>query len=593
MIQLDYCPHKKHPLSVKGKTGHDKEVIWGFRASLSRGNKYYESGLIVIPSKRILLSLISHLRQEFNNENVKLTDSFMDYFHREMDGASELLNGYIKNRNVTLDNVQRYNAKLELMKHQNYGVDQATNLPFYGFLWDMGTGKTAAALVTIQELIKSGKIDFAIVVAPLSILDGWAEEVGNFTNLKFEKIRGTKKKKEQIMINAHKYDILALNYESLLSLRYNNLFLDLLHNRTAMFLDESTAIKNPEAKRTKFLLSIARFLGYRSLLNGTPVTQSALDVWSQFTWLTDYNFMETTFDGFKNKYFVNNWGRLEPKKGTMELIKERIEIFSSRFLKSECIDLPEVIFTKRKCLMTGDQKEMYTKVLDKCIAEIEDMGMEVSTTIILTKLLRLAQITSGFVGAEKIGETNEEEKRKIVRFKDNAKLKEVENIIRETSDEIQFIIWSRFQEDFKILREMCKKNMWTYCEIHGGIKENLRKKAQDDFSSKRARIFIGNPKSGGYGLNLVTKKELQVERCGVIYYCNSFSFGDRIQSQDRCFRKGQGQTIQYFDVSAVYEAKGKEVDTIDKIVLDAIKDKRGVADKISGDNARELLDLRN
>ena len=43
-----------------------------------------------------------------------------------------------------------------------------------------------------------------------------------------------------------------------------------------MAIDESTTIKNPNAKRTKNIVGIGKFATYRRILTGSPVTKSPL-----------------------------------------------------------------------------------------------------------------------------------------------------------------------------------------------------------------------------------------------------------------------------------------------------------------------------
>jgi hypothetical protein len=52
------------------------------------------------------------------------------------------------------------------------------------------------------------------------------------------------------------------------------------HN-TLMAIDESTTIKNPKAKRTKNIISLADQTKYRRIMTGSPVTKNPLDLFTQ------------------------------------------------------------------------------------------------------------------------------------------------------------------------------------------------------------------------------------------------------------------------------------------------------------------------
>ena len=53
-----------------------------------------------------------------------------------------------------------------------------------------------------------------------------------------------------------------------------------------MAIDESTTIKNPNAKRTKNIVGIGKLATYE-VLTGSPVTKSPLDLYKQCEFLED------------------------------------------------------------------------------------------------------------------------------------------------------------------------------------------------------------------------------------------------------------------------------------------------------------------
>mgnify|MGYP003315511094 CR=1 FL=1 len=63
------------------------------------------------------------------------------------------------------------------------------------------------------------------------------------------------------------------------------------------------------------------------------------------------------------------------------------------------------------------------------------------------------------------------------------------------------------------------------------------------FQSKQARVFVANPATASEGLNLFVANN-------VIYYSNSFKYGERQQSEDRAHRIGQKNNVLYFDLIA-------------------------------------------
>jgi SNF2 family DNA or RNA helicase len=90
------------------------------------------------------------------------------------------------------------------------------------------------------------------------------------------------------------------------------------------------------------------------------------------------------------------------------------------------------------------------------------------------------------------------------------------------------------------------------------------------------RFFIGNPATAGYGLTLT-------EATTVIYYANDFNLETRIQSEDRCHRIGQNNSVTYIDLITE--------NTIDERIVKALRNKIDIGAKVLGEEAREWLQL--
>ena len=82
------------------------------------------------------------------------------------------------------------------------------------------------------------------------------------------------------------------------------------------------------------------------------------------------------------------------------------------------------------------------------------------------------------------------------------------------------------------------------------------------------------PSVGGLGLTLTCARS-------VLYYNNSFSLEERLQSEDRPHRIGQEHPVQYTDLMA----QG----TIDVHIARALVKKYNVASQITGDEVRAWL----
>jgi len=69
----------------------------------------------------------------------------------------------------------------------------------------------------------------------------------------------------------------------------------------------------------------------------------------------------------------------------------------------------------------------------------------------------------------------------------------------------------------------------------------------------------------------------------VIYYANDFNLETRVQSEDRCHRIGQKNTVTYVD----FLSKG----TIDEYIVKSLRAKIDLSAKTLGEEARKWLEV--
>jgi SNF2 family DNA or RNA helicase len=127
-------------------------------------------------------------------------------------------------------------------------------------------------------------------------------------------------------------------------------------------IDESTTIKNHKAKRTKALMKIAAGFAFRRLLTGSPVTKSPLDLYGQTEFLRPGLLGFDSFYAFQGRYAVLNKRTMGAKSfqqivgyKNLEELTWRVDQFSFRVLKKDCLDLPEKTYTARYVTLTPEQ----------------------------------------------------------------------------------------------------------------------------------------------------------------------------------------------------------------------------------------------
>ncbi len=143
----------------------------------------------------------------------------------------------------------------------------------------------------------------------------------------------------------------------------------LLAHQTLMAIDESTTIKSPTARRTKNVLKLRNYAKYRRILTGSPVTKSPLDLYTQCYFLDPYYLDFTSYYTFRNRYASmvdRNVGSHSFKLVTgyvrLDELNDKLNKFSYRVLKEDCLDLPDKVYMKRLVTMTPEQKKLYEEM---------------------------------------------------------------------------------------------------------------------------------------------------------------------------------------------------------------------------------------
>jgi len=318
-------------------------------------------------------------------------------------------------------------------------------------------------------------------------------------------------------------------------------------------------------------MKISNLAKYRRIMTGSPVTKSPLDLFSQVEFLGPWLLEQSNFYAFRARYAIIQQRSVGSHSFQHVLGYQRLDEltailreFSTRILKDDCLDLPEKLYTKRTVAMTPEQLKAYVEMKRSAITFFENNPMTAAS--VLTQMTRLHQITCGHV------KTDDGE----VRSLKNNRIKELLQVLEETDGKV--IIWAVYRHDIQtiekeIANEYGKTSVASY---YGDTKDSIRQSIVDDFmvADSDLRFFVGNPKTGGYGLTLTSSHT-------VVYYSNDYSLEVRMQSEDRAHRIGQKDKVTYVDLIA----EG----TIDEKIVKALNSKIDLASKVMGEDPKKIL----
>jgi len=469
---------------------------------------------------------------------------------------------------LTLDKIDKYpivykspNTELQPFSNQKVSQYWQQYVKHHAMLWEMGTGKTRGVVEAFEIKKKKGLVKRCLVVCPVSMLDKWVEEIEKWSgNTNAVALKGSKADKLELL--SYDFDWFVTNFETLPIVMEK--LEKIVNNKWFVILDEFTKIKNPFAKRTKTCVKLGKLTDHKTILSGTPITQNAYDIFAPFMFLDNGETFGLNYENFIDKYFWRNGYRKVAMNGSLEQISEKIFDSSTRFRKKECIDIPDKIYDTRILELPAYNKDKYDEMVKYAITQLMD-SEAVTAPIILVQLLRLSQITSGFV----VDEMN-----RIVDFKEQPKLDAFQDIL-DSSNGSKIIVWSRFKHDVDKLYEQCNKSGVKAVKLYSDTKQDARTRNIKAFQEdKTTKVILGTAGTGGHGIDLVAGSI-------VVYYSNSYSLEQRLQSEDRAHRAGQKNQVTYIDLLC----KG----TVDIAIYKILRAKKSIADVVTRDNIFEML----
>lgn len=377
--------------------------------------------------------------------------------------------------------------KATLRTYQQEGLNWLAfldNRNFGGCLADdMGLGKTLQIIAFILYLRERNGARTHLIVVPTSLLFNWQEEIRKFApDLKSLTYHGEKRNKN--LLSGKEHDVILTSYGTILS--------DIDHWKKAsfdyIFVDESQAIKNPNAERYKAL----RLLDARNriVMTGTPIENNTFDIYGQMSFCCPGLLGSKLY--FKNTYAIPI-DRFGDNKRAKELFEKIAPFVLRRTKKQVAKELPEKTEIVLYCEMEEQQRALYNELeeeLRSFVAERDEQEVREQRIHVLAGLTKLRQICNS-PRLLKEGHTGEHA------AKVEVLLSEIENKVTEH----KILIFSQFVEMLDIIKEALQTRNIGFEYLTG--QSNDRGTKVNNFKSNDAvRVFLISLKAGGVGLNL-------------------------------------------------------------------------------------------
>lgn len=577
---------KSNLIYLKIENPRDKQIAFQLNATIK------EMNLAVLPVDVECKETIVGICDIFLQYNVLVDESTNDFLKRALTRAVKRENALkavqnevnsIKNRLHNGDNFQDYTSVCDrLLPHQKAGAMIANIYNRYAFYYDTGTGKTVLALEVIAQKEQIDNASFLIICPKTIIKTAWMSDSRryypklkllplskNYSIDDYKKLylHWNKIDKditiEEKFIPGDKWDVGSIHkrLETIKGMllprakhyivnpelfKVNMGFYKKL-NIKGLVVDESAMLKNYRSEISVEVRKFSERLKYVYLLSGKPAPNHTLEYFPQMKIIDPKTFSMTygkhINDYYRQDGYTYSFRSRDSERKVINFIGNR----SITLSKEECIDLPEKTYQIRKIDLPHKATRVYQDMLYDFYIEFMNKGskIDLSVTTKLASLMKLRQITSGFIikDSESI-------------FLHDVKEKELMDLLDDIGNH-QAIIWCQFQYEIERIASLLGKRNKKVVTAYG-ITKNVDSSISL-FKSGRADYIIAHPKTLKYGVTLTNCTY-------AIYYSMSYSHEEYYQSHDRIFRKGQTNKCTYVFIQAE--------NTIDEHIFEVVRNKK-------------------
>lgn len=487
----------------------------------------------------------------------------------------------------------KYKPNLPSFKHQRRGLvwlwnktqtDIGTGARGGGFFWDPGTGKTKGAYDFTSACYLGRDVRRVLVLCPINAIQVWDEQADVHIHRDIEfhvdipEGKIVQKADRILELAATEHDhlqIVVLNFAAIIKRDKQWKIMKALeaYKPDLVVVDESHHIKNGAAKQSKATHHICSKSRYVLIQTGTPIGKNYLDLYSQLkaidphiwkaSWARTGNMSWTDFKnhyatwGGRTGYELRGYRNLDDLYG-------RYEPHVRSVRKEDCHDMPKVTDAVIPVDMPASARRSYDIFAEEGV--VVHRRHLIEAPIPLTKLLRLQQMTGGWVHDE-LGEVVEIHQAKIEALEG-----ELEDL---SAADRSVVIFARFLREIEAIRASASKFYGKVWNIQGGVSAQDRKSAVRDFQAR--------PGDGCMVIQVGAAEALDgLQRvCSDgIFYSTDYSLIHWNQARGRLDRTGQDSPVTFRHI----QVKG----SVDGLILKALREKKDI-EKMVVDNPEVML----
>jgi SNF2 family DNA or RNA helicase len=416
-----------------------------------------------------------------------------------------------------------WSGQYEPFDVQEITVDMLTLYPRAFVLNDMGSGKTISTLWAYDFLKQKGRVNRAMIVAPLSTLErAWGDEVfKHFPHLNYAVVHGSREKRLKLLRDKS-YDLYIINHDGMKIVAEEMAERD---DIDLVVIDELAVLRNAQTdlwKAANVICNKQRPGIVRRVwgLTGTPTPNAPTDAYAQVKLVTPEK-IHFGFGRFKDKVMmqISQYVWI-PRPDAQEIVAEYMHP-SVRFALEDCVDLPELIHVERDAALNSEQAKAYNQMMSLLATEVA--SGEIIAVNEGVKASKLIQIACGVAydvdGVERVTGAD-------------ARLKVVKELIEESASG-KAIVFCPFRSVVSYVGEHLRKSGYRVGIIDGSTSKRERDLIFRQLQSDNLLdVIVAIPSCMAHGITLTAAST-------IIWYAPVTSNEIFTQANARCHRPGQ------------------------------------------------------
>lgn len=446
--------------------------------------------------------------------------------------------------------------EIELFFHQKRAIQIGLVVNEYNYYMEQRTGKTLVNACIAAIRFQRKQVKEVLVICPKNAIEVWRHTFENEITIDVIVLVLGKKYSEPIVSDNYLM-IYIVNFESV------NKYLGIIQlwNPDMCIVDEGHRLQSWKTGQSKALHKLSD-ITIKFNNTGTPIEKHLEDMYSQYRFLIPH-LLGYSYTEFKDKYlimgqktFKNPWGdkKIIGYRHKNKLLK-MIHDTSYRVLYEECFkDSLKIETISEYGKLSSKNRKIYHEMDKELVTKVGDKEIEAS--IVLSKMIKLQQITGGFINDEnKIPHTLGDEKLKLL----------YESMKKHNFIYGKAIIFVRFSWEMWAIEDYLYGLGYKTLTLSGKDKNGKKlKRQQKEFVRKLFQTsdmydtMIAQIKS--------VKEAIDLSAADVEYfYSTTFSFKEYDQAKKRIINPKKTRPIRC--VNLIME------DTIDEVLEETIRNK--------------------